>query len=334
MSNFTHILFVDPLEKLSPKKDSSLQLALALKERGRKVYLIFEDQLFFQNTGKYSFKVFDFEGNFEENSPYLQKFSLLEPKNVLFDQNTVLHMRLDPPFDSRYLRFLWILRGLVQITGVKVLNDPEGIAVHNEKMISYELENSVETFVGSSQSAFKNFLEMIREKEGENFGGLILKPLDLYQGIGVEKVDPDLPDGNMIQLFVQKGIEYGGPVVAQTFLKDVYKGEIRSLFFNGVELGSILKTPPEGQFLANIAQGAKYGPVRLEKKVQEECQRLSIELAKKGVPWVAYDILGGKIQEANLTCPGLLVEVSKAMKENLAFQLIELMEGYLMSRKD
>jgi glutathione synthase len=36
-----HILFIDPIEKLNIKKDSSLMLALALRKEGHEVYLLF-----------------------------------------------------------------------------------------------------------------------------------------------------------------------------------------------------------------------------------------------------------------------------------------------------
>ena len=60
---------------------------------------------------------------------------------------------------------------------------------------------------------------------------------------------------------------------------------------------------------------------------------MSRELAQKGVPWIAYDILGGVIQEANITCPGLLVEVSKAAGTNLARRLAELVEEFLATEE-
>lgn len=329
MAEFHHILFIDPLEKLTPKKDSSLQLALAFKEMGKKVALIFEDQLSFDNSGTAELQIFDFKGEFEQDSSYLKSFELCSSSFLTPDQNTVLHMRLDPPFDSRYLRFLWILKGLKEKYGVRVINDPEGIAVHNEKMVSYELPGAVETFVGSSKLSFEKFLSHLMSEKGESYKGLILKPLDLYQGIGVQRVPKELSPTEVVNLFEEKKKEYAGPVVAQPFIEEVFKGEIRSIYFNGNELGSILKTPPEGEFLANIARGAKYGRVELSESLKNECKKLSLELSKKGVPWLAYDILGEKIQEANLTCPGLLVEVSKAMGKNLAFDLVDQMEVFL-----
>ena len=44
-----------------------------------------------------------------------------------------------------------------------------------------------------------------------------------------------------------------------------------------------------------------------------------------GVDWVAFDILGDSVQEVNITCPGLLVEVSYAFERNLADEIIDLL---------
>ena len=111
----------------------------------------------------------------------------------------------------------------------------------------------------------------------------------------------------------------------QPFVEKVLSGEIRSIYFKGHEIGSIVKTPPKGSFLANIAQGAKYEKVSLSKKEKSICNNLSEELLNFGVPWVAFDILEEKISEANTTCPGLLVEVSNAYGENLAERIFQLL---------
>jgi len=329
--SWCHILFIDNLNKLDVHKDSSLQLALTLKEMGRTVYLLFEEDFYFSNDIHPLFRVYDFKGEFEKESPYIRSFACGEPYDVDLNSHTVLHMRLDPPFDSRYLRYQWMLSGLQERFGVRILNDPNGILVNNEKMVSYQRVGAVSTFVGSSPDGFKNFLARLRKKE--HFPGLILKPLDLFQGIGVEKISEDARDEDILIRFAEKQVEYGGPVVAQPYLKEVEKGEIRALYFNGKELGSIVKTPPEGEFLANIARGATYESCQLEPEVEKACREMAEDFAKKGVPWIAYDILGGIIQEANLTCPGLLVEVSKAVGENLAVPLVESLEKYLLNSK-
>ena len=88
--------------------------------------------------------------------------------------------------------------------------------------------------------------------------------------------------------------------------------------------GNILKIPKQGEFLANIARGAHYEIVELTTKQSQACQRISKELLHKGINLIAFDILGNYISEVNITCPGLLVEVSSAYKMNLAQKMIDL----------
>tara|TARA_Y100001970_G_scaffold274834_1_gene375222 strand:+ start:524 stop:1480 length:957 start_codon:yes stop_codon:yes gene_type:complete len=312
-----HILFIDPLDKLVPKKDSSLMLALTLKMMGIETYLLFEPNLFFTNKEPENLKVFSFEGSFKEGSFYLESFQLKDPIYTRLEKGDFLHMRIDPPFDTRYLRYLWIL-GIFERRGVHVLNSPEGILNNNEKLTAYEGSFSHPSFVGQDREAFLGF---ISKKVDEGIKDFIFKPLDLYQGLGIEKV-PFIDMDGLAELFQRKVQECNGPIVVQPFDEKVKSGEIRSLFFNGEEMGTILKVPPKGEFLANIAQGASYAKYELNSPLKKICEEVTTSLKKEGVYFVAFDIIGDCISEVNITCPGLMVEVSEACGENLAQKIV------------
>ena len=145
---------------------------------------------------------------------------------------------------------------------------------------------------------------------------LILKPLDLYSGIGVEKVAID--DHDLVAKFESKVREFEGAIITQPFQEEVYEGEIRSLYLDGVEIGTIMKKPVNGDFLANIAQGAEFHSITLPDNLKKECDEIAQEMLKDGVNFLAYDILAGAVTEVNVTCPGLLVEVSYAHNLNMA----------------
>ncbi|AUN97207.1 hypothetical protein DOM21_15625 [Bacteriovorax stolpii] len=311
-----HVLFIDPIEKLNPKKDSSLMLATTMKAQGMDVYLLFEKDFYINNKAKSVFKLYDFEGDFYEDGAYLKHFSLKGPAVIEMNKGDVIHMRIDPPFDTRYLRYLWMLR-YYSTHGIKVMNSPDGILKYNEKLHAYTQKASLETYVGSSVEGFMGFVELMKRDHQD----LILKPLDLYQGFGVEKVSISEP--NLAFKFSEKVKENNGAIVAQPFCKEVVNGEIRSLYFKGRELGSILKVPKKGEFLANIAQGAAFHAIELTPSVKKECDRICAELVQEGVDWVAFDIMGDNVSEINITCPGLLVEVSFAHKKNLALDIIK-----------
>lgn len=315
MSN-KHIFFIDPLEKLVIEKDSSLLWALSLQEKGEEVYFLFEDDFYFDNfsigrAGDFSLYLYTFSGSYLEDKIYLKNIKLAKKDEYVLGKGDVLYMRIDPPFDGRYLRYLWMLKSLKK-SGIRVTNDPEAILLFNEKLFAYEQKNSLETFVGSSLHGFCQFIKRVKVKY------LIFKPLDLYQGMGVEKIEID---DAVEEKFLSMVKKYQGPVVVQPFCQSVEQGEVRAIFFKGLHLGSILKVPPKGKFLANIAQGAVFNAYELSKEEMNQCKEISKELQNYSVELIAFDLLDGKVSEVNITCPGLLVEVSKAHERNLTLEM-------------
>ena len=311
-----HLLLIDPVANLNTKKDSSFMLALAMQRRGIECYVFFEKDFAIHNQGAQKLTVHSFNGEFKEDGIYMSSFETVASKVIELQTSDVIHMRLDPPFDSRYLRILWMLDDLKQ-KGIQVLNDPRGIMLFNEKLYAYRTEGAPASFVGSNVKLASQFVQNLNPKPA----ALILKPMDLYSGIGVEK----WPVTGWEDRFVEKVTELGGPVIVQPFIEAVTKGEVRSLYFKGVEIGSILKLPKEGEFLSNIAQGASFKAVDLSDLSRSRCEKIVIELMTYGVDWVAFDILGDAVSEVNITCPGLLVEVSYALKKNLADVVIDML---------
>lgn len=291
-------------------------LATTMKAQGVEVYLLFEKDFYVSNKSTNRFKVYDFASTFYEDGAYLKSFELKNSLTIEISAKDTIHMRIDPPFDTRYLRYLWMLR-YYKVQGINVVNSPDGILRFNEKLHAYTQKSSLESFVGSSVDGFMNFVEIMKKDHQE----LILKPLDLYQGFGVEKIS--INDSQLAHKFEEKVKANNGAIVAQPFCTDVVNGEIRSLYFKGKELGSILKIPKKGEFLANIAQGAAFHAIDLTPALKSECDQICDELVQEGVDWVAFDIMGNHVSEINITCPGLLVEVSFAHKKNLAIEIIK-----------
>lgn len=308
-----HILFIDPLEKLNIKKDSSLMAALSFKKADKEVYLLFEEDFYVNNLSETSLRVYDFEGKTRGDGYYLDGFSLKDKKEIAVGEDDVVHMRIDPPYDMRYHRYLWMLDFIRHASGCQIVNDPVGIMKRNDKIEAFKLESAVDSFVGASLEGFKHYIGNLKQK---GYQELILKPLDLYSGIGVEKFD--LADEELLAKFSKKVGEYNGAIIAQPFLKAVYDGEFRAVYFDGQEVGSIIKKPKPGEFLTNIAQGALYEKTDLPPKVKANCDKTARALLEDGIRIIAFDILGEAITEVNITCPGLFVEVSYANKKNLA----------------
>lgn len=294
-------------------------MALSFIEHGHEAYILFEKDFSVTNQEEARLKLYSFEGSFCDDGFYLQDFQLKDSSYHVISGNDTIHMRVDPPYDSRYQRYLWMLDFLSDQTGVNIANSVKGIMFNNEKLVAYKEKNaSVDSFIGSSLDQFNSFVEKVKKAGTKS---LILKPLDLYSGIGVEKVSIEQ---GLEQKFLSKVKEFAGAIVAQPFIENVYEGELRSIFFDGKEVGTIIKYPSDGGFLANIAQGAKYEKKELSPQMKQECTKVAKKLYQEGVRMAAFDILGDTINEVNVTCPGLLVEVSYATKTNLALEYAKL----------
>ena len=311
-----HILFIDPLSKLTISKDSSLLLAHTLRAYGHESYLLFEEDFYIHSDTSPNLRVFEYFSSLKKGDFYLDSFSLGVEKNMILGNDVLLHIRLDPPFDARYLKYLWMMNSLKRF-GVRFLNDPSGIILFNEKLLAFQARH-IETYVGNSLSRFLEFSQQLKSCDYES---VILKPLDLYQGEGVEKVSL-MDESQLKKSFLKKIDQYSGAIVVQPFMASIARGELRTIFWQERVLGSMIKIPQAGEYLANVARGASYSAVNLEEGVERECRVLSQKLIGQGLHWIAYDILDGCINEANVTCPGLLVEVSSSLGRNLALDLI------------
>ena len=62
---------------------------------------------------------------------------------------------------------------------------------------------------------------------------------------------------------------------------------MRAIFFGDKHLGTIIKVPEKGQFLANVARGASYAKGQLGLKGTEQCQALG------PLSWALWPLLDG-----------------------------------------
>lgn len=310
-----HLFLIDPIEKLNIKKDSSLFWAITLKKMGHEVYLIHSQDLYVTNLDRSPmFEVLEFEGRLGSNL-YIDHLSILERTKVTLHSKDVIHMRLDPPFNEHYLHSLWLLR-YWENQGIKVINSPKGIFLNQEKLTAYQKEKfPIPSYVGRMGDPAITFLQELKKQGYKEF---VSKPLNSFSGIGVYKFSleenyVDLPQFKnlMEEIFV-----------LQPFIESIYQGEIRTIYWKGKEIGTMLKKPKAGSFLANVAQGGHFELAKLDPNAKKSCDEVANALIGDGVDLIAYDVLDGKISEVNITCPGLLVEVSHVLGKNLVAEFM------------
>ncbi len=322
-----HILLINKLEQLNINKDSSLQLAITLYSMKKEVFILFTNDLYYINANSKELIVYEFKGNISDNF-YVDYFNLENKRNIKLIKGDIIHMRLDPPFDSFYLQALWLLKSFEDV-GIKVINSAKAIILNNEKLLAYQQKHSIDTFIGISDEYFLKFCKRLLKN---NVKEIVFKPLNLYQGLGVERFNLEsCNEKKWLEIFNKYKNKHQGMVIVQPFIPNIVKGEIRSVFFMGNYLGSILKVPKAGDFRSNIVHGANYLTYNLDNIIRDKCINISQKLMEQGLSLLAYDILEDNIQEINITCPGLLVEVSSANNRNLSRDIVDIIDNSIVS---
>ncbi len=307
-----HFFLIDPIEKLNIKKDSSLLMALSAQELAGQSYLIFKDDFCVATAGEsLTQKAYSFSGQIGSDF-YLNHFKLLASEPIELKANDIIHMRLDPPMDESYLTALWLLQ-LLQSQGIEVRNHPSGILAVNEKILAYQQDSTYPAWLGSNVEQLEKVVGQWMVDYGDDF---ILKPLNSFSGIGVKRWSYSKDWHNIVS-------DLKGKVIVQPFLKQVLTGEKRILFYREKMMAAILKKPQSGEFLTNIAQGASYQACEVTDLELKRCQLLCSDLKALHVDLIAFDVLDQVITEVNITCPGLLVELSAAHARNIAIELLD-----------
>lgn len=307
------IFLINPLEDLTLYKDSSLFWALTLQQSSREVYLFFPQDFSYEKEG--TLKVYPFTGKIAADFT-LKHLELLPAQEISLREGDEIYMRHDPPYDEHYQHLLWYL-SLYENQGVTIRNRTSAIMKYQEKLLPLQYpEYGVRSYVGQSIAGLKIFLGQLRE---EKVAAIIAKPLNLYIGKGVRKIQLD-DEKELEQLMSELPHKH---LLVQPFLQEVQeKGELRTLFYRGREVATIRKVPQEGSFLANIAQGARFFRDELNPLQKERCQHIAADVLAEGADFVAFDLIGEQINEVNITCPALIVECSQAYGENIALKML------------
>ena len=232
-----------------------------------------------------------------------------------------VHMRKDPPYDLDYVATTWLLDTALPST--RVYNSPQSLRRFNEKLAIFLFpQDCHQALVSCDPEALLRFVR------NEAAGDAILKPLTLFGGRGVERLQLELEGEMQILDKLGEATQHGRSMrLVQPFDKAVFAGEVRAFTAFGQPVAWCLKRPLTGNFLANTRAGAKletYEPSDVEK---ERVTRIATTLLAEGVAFIGFDIIGGFISEINLTSPRLL----KAPHDTNDYydQLVSLIEADL-----
>jgi glutathione synthase len=250
-----------------------------------------------------------------------------EIRRIDMTEVDVLMLRNDPSIDQQrpWAMEAGILFGREAAKrGVIVLNDPEslGKAINKLYFQSFPAEARAETLITKHSSDIKAFAK-------EHRGNIILKPLQGSGGSGVFKVDAK-NSPNLNQMI--EAIGRDGYIIAQAYVREAKKGDIRLFLMNGEPLqvdgkyAALRRVAAKDDIRSNIHVGAKAEAVEIGETELKVAELIRPKLIADGMFLVGVDIIGDKVLEVNVFSPGNLESCSDLAEVDFSVAVIEAIE--------
>lgn len=203
-------------------------------------------------------------------------------KKVKLEDYDALFLRLPPPLNNEFLKFL-----TQHFPDHKIINRPGGLLkTANKAYLLNFPEICPEMKLCEQAEDIRAFSEKFP---------IVLKPLRNYGGQGIVKIQNDRVevDGQELSLddFLTQYARDPAPYLGMKFLKNVSEGDKRIIVVNRQVLGGVLRLPPAGAWLCNAAQGGKATATRLTPEEEHIAEVIGPALQKEGIAMFGFDTL-------------------------------------------
>ncbi len=304
---------MEPIPAKNLKKDSTLLLMFEAQNNGHDIYFIDSKNLFMKGNQpccKYQ-KV--------EVSLNDTNFNVLSSSENTMNFFEVIIMRQDPPVDYSFIVNTMILEKAAD-SGVNVINNPSNLRNLNEKIFALNFPQFCPpTLITSDFEIFNNFL-----KENEH---IVVKPLNSMGGDSIFQLKKD--DEHLSEVYSKISRDSEVKFIAQKFLPEISIGDKRILVINGkVPKHAVLRTPPEGEFIGNLAAGGSASTIELNEEDKIIAKTVADKMLDFGLYIVGLDMIGNFLTEINLTSPTCFRELNDQAGENLAKIFVDELFGH------
>jgi glutathione synthase len=294
--------------------DSSLRLALEAQLREYEIFF-FEDKNVSFIDGKITakgkwVKFFDQASNFYNytSEETIEDLSLFN----------ILLIRQDPPFDMKYITNGYLLDMLP--SNVVRLNKSSAIRNYPEKFFTLQINNFFPpTVISEDFTQIESFINKYEQ--------VVFKPLYSFAGDSVFLINHD--DVNIQEIYQNMIDRYNLPIIAQKFLPEVRRGDIRVMIIDGKIIASMNRKPPEDSIKANLVLGGIASKCELSPKQQYICQEIANELVKKDIIFAGVDLIGDYVTEVNTTSPTGIVPINSFYNIKLEAIIFDALEKRL-----
>ena len=303
-------IVMDPIERISYKKDSSMAMLWAAKARGWTLHY-FEMQDLYQVDGEARGRGRQLDV-FQDPERW---FAFGEDVDLPLRELDVILMRKDPPFDNEFVYATYLLEQ-AERGGTLVVNRPASLRDCNEKFFATLFpELAPPTLVSRRADIIREF--------ARTHGDVILKPLDGMGGSSVfrhREGDPNL--SVILETLTAHGTQQ---IIAQRYLPGIKDGDKRILMINGEPVDYCLaRIPAQGETRGNLAAGGRGVAQPLSARDREIAATVGPELRKRGLLFVGLDVIGEHLTEINVTSPTCIREIDAAYDTRIAERLMDV----------
>jgi glutathione synthase len=308
-------IVMDPIESITPYKDSSLAMLLEAARRDAEIHYFQQRDLRIIGGRAIghstSLQVRD------DNDDWYTPGAVQEVD--LGDLDVVL-MRKDPPFDMEYVYTTYIL-DRAREAGALIVNHPQALRDMNEKAYTaWFPECTPLTLITRSIEEMRSFLV-----EQEH---IVAKPLDGMGGKSIFAIRQGDKNANVIfETLTDDGRRFA---MAQVFVPEIKAGDKRILLIDGEPVPFALARIPSGDdHRGNLVMGAAGVGQPLSDADRAICERVGPALRDAGVVFAGIDVIGDYLTEVNVTSPTGIRELDKQFDLNIAGLMFDAVEKRL-----
>ena len=308
-------IVMDPIDSITPKKDSSLAMLLEAGRRGAELHYFEQSDLkLISGEAIGQSRRLTVRDNDEDWFEFGDRAEL-----PLGELDAIL-MRKDPPFDMEYIYTTYILDRAAD-AGPLIVNSTRALRDMNEKAYTaWFPECTPQTLITRSMDDMRAFLA--------EHGQVVVKPLDGMGGKSIFVVKKGDNNANVIfETLTDFGRQFA---MAQLYIPEIDLGDKRILLIDGEPVPySLARIPPEGENRGNLVLGAVGKGQDLSQRDREICEQVGPAMRDNGVIFAGIDVIGDYLTEINVTSPTGIRELDKEFSLNISGLMFDAIESKL-----
>ncbi len=319
MSDIHLGIVMDPIDAITPAKDSSLAMLLAAQEKGWKISYFEMGDLRIDN-GQARGRARPLQVKDDDN----QWFEFGDVTDMPLGDLDVILMRKDPPFDMEYIYCTYILER-AEAEGALIVNRPQSLRDMNEKAFTAWFPQCCpDTLITRSMSDMRKFV-------GKH-GRAVVKPLHGMGGQSIFVVNQGDLNANVIfETLTKYETRYA---ICQGYVPEIVDGDKRIILIGGEPAAKVVaRVPSADDNRGNLVAGAKPDIRPLTDRDRWICEQVGPVLRERGIIFAGIDVIGDYLTEVNVTSPTGIRELKNYGDIDLADTLITYLDELIGQRR-